>query len=182
MSGNRRNFLGLGVALLLSAWVAQADALTGKVAEVIDGDTIAVLDHDEQLHVIRIAGIDAPEKNQPFGQGSKENLSRLLIDREVVVQWSKKDRHQRIVGKVMVADPGCRCPDCATTLDAGLGQIKAGFAWWYRKYAREQSAEDAWAYASAEQEAQFQRIGLWCDTDPIPPWDWRNKEALVKPK
>lgn len=118
----------------------------------------------------------APEKNQPFGQRSKENLSRLVFGKEVDVQWTKHDRYQRIVGKVMVAAPDCQRPDCAKALDAGLGQVTAGLAWWYRKYAKEQSAEDARSYETAEQEARASHVGLWRDAEPIPPWDWRKKD------
>ena len=176
MGSNRLIFSGLGLALLLTAGVALADTVTGKVVGVSDGDTITVLDSDKRQHKIRVAGIDAPEKNQPFGQRSKENLSWLVFGKEVDVQWSKHDRYQRIVGKVMVAEPNCQRAACNKTLDAGLGQITAGFAWWYRKYAKEQPAEDAGAYEFAEQEARVRHVGLWRDVDPTPPWDWRRKD------
>ena len=176
MASNRLIFSWLGLALLLSAEVVLADTLAGKVVGVSDGDTITVLDSDKRQHKIRVAGIDAPETNQAFGQRSKESLSRVVFGKEVEVQWSKHDRYQRIVGKVMVAEPGCQRPDCAKTLDAGLGQVTAGFAWWYRKYAKEQSAEDARSYETAEQEARARRVGLWRDAEPTPPWDWRKKD------
>jgi endonuclease YncB( thermonuclease family) len=176
MASNRLIFPGLGLALLLSAGVVLADTLAGKVVGVSDGDTITVLDSDKRQHKIRVAGIDAPEKNQAFGQRSKENLSRLVFGKDVEVRWSKHDRYQRIVGKVMVAEPNCQRADCNKTLDAGLGQITDGLAWWYRKYAKEQSAEDAGAYDFAEQEARARRVGLWRDVDPVPPWDWRRKD------
>lgn len=176
MASNRLIFSWLGLALLLSAEVVLADTLAGKVVGVSDGDTITVLDSDKRQHKIRVAGIDAPEKNQAFGQRSKENLSSLVFGKEVEVQWSKHDRYQRIVGKVMVVEPGCQRPDCAKTLDAGLGQVTAGFAWWYRKYAKEQLAEDARSYETAEQEARARHVGLWRDAEPIPPWDWRKKD------
>ena len=176
MGSYRLIFSGLGLALLLSSGVVLADTLTGKVVSVSDGDTITVLDSVKQQHKIRIAGIDAPEKKQPFGQKSKENLSQLVFGKEVVVQWSKHDRYRRIVGKVTVAEPDCQRPDCAKILDVGMGQITTGLAWWYRKYAKEQSLEDARAYEAAERDAQASRIGLWRDKDPTPPWDWRRKD------
>lgn len=176
MGSNRRFFFGLGLALILSAGVVQALTLTGKVINVSDGDTITVLDAEQRQHRIRVAGIDAPEKSQPFGQKSKENLSQLVLGKDIDAQWNKYDRYQRIVGKVMVSQPDCQRPDCAKTLDAGLAQIAAGFAWWYRKYAKEQSLEDADAYESAEQQARAQRVGLWRDAEPMPPWDWRRKD------
>lgn len=176
MARNRLMFSGLGLTLLLWAGAALTDTVTGRVVGVTDGDTITVLDSDKHQHTIRVAGIDAPEKKQPFGQRSKENLSRLVFGKAVEVKWSKRDRYQRIVGKVMVAEPGCQRPDCAKTLDAGLDQVAAGFAWWYRKYAREQLTDDASRYQDAETDAKARHLGLWSGAEPTPPWDWRKEQ------
>ena len=105
-----------------------------------DNCRITVLDADRQQHKIRLGGIDAPEKAQPFGQRSKENLSRLVFGKDVRVEWEKRDKYKRIVGKVWVQPASC--PTCPMTLDAGHAQITAGMAWWYRKYAKEQSPQD----------------------------------------
>ena len=112
----------------------------------------------------------------PFGQRSKENLSRLVFDKEVAVDWHKHDRYQRIVGKVMVADTNCIARTCPKWLDAGMAQITVGLAWWYRKYANEQPAEDRGRYEFAEQEARAKRAGLWSDPNPTAPWDWRQEK------
>ena len=166
--------LVLPAMLLMFSIGASAETLTGTVVAVADGDTITVLDANRAQHKIRLGGIDAPEKSQPFGQRSKQSLSTLVFGKEVDVQWNKHDRYQRIVGKVWVQPVSC--PTCPKTLDAGLAQITVGLAWWYRKYAREQSPEAAGRYEFAEQEARAKRAGLWADGQPIPPWDWR-KEA-----
>lgn len=166
--------LALGIVALFSA-NAMAEALHGRVVGVSDGDTITVLDITNQQHKIRLSGIDAPEKAQPFGQRSKENLSRHVFGQDVSVEWHKQDRYKRIVGKVMVADPSCREAVCPKTFDACHAQITAGLAWWYSKYAKDQSREDAQRYELAEQEARSHRLGLWSDPQPIPPWDWRHK-------
>lgn len=164
----------LPAALLIVARFAWGDTLSGKVVGVADGDTITVLDANRQQHKIRLQGIDAPEKAQPFGQRSKENLSRLVAGKDVRVEWEKRDKYERIVGKIWVQPASC--PTCPMTLDAGHAQITVGLAWWYRKYADEQSPEDRGAYEFSEQEARAKRAGLWADGQPIPPWDWR-KEA-----
>ena len=163
------------VALLLfmALGAAHADTLTGRVVGVTDGDTITVLDANRQQHKIRLGGIDAPEKAQPFGQRSKENLSRLVFNKEVQVDWTKRDRYQRIVGKVWVQPSDC--PTCPMTLDAGHAQITVGLAWWYRKYSKEQSTEDRGRYEFSEQEARARRVGLWGEPDPMPPWEWRRR-------
>ena len=159
--------------MLLLSVAAHAGTLTGRVVGVADGDTISVLDANREQHKIRLGGIDAPEKAQPFGQRSKENLSRLVFNKEVRVDWEKRDKYRRIVGKVWVQPASC--PTCATTLDAGHAQVTMGLAWWYRKYGNEQSAQDRGAYEFSEQEARAKRAGLWADADPVPPWDWRKQ-------
>ena len=171
-----RNLVPLLAGLLFASMFVHAETLTGTVVSVADGDTITVLDANHEQHKIRVAGIDAPEKAQPFGQRSKESMSAMVFGKEVDVQWHKHDRYQRIVGKVMVASPDCRRSPCAKTLDAGLAQLTLGLAWWYEKYAKEQSVEDARRYEFAEQEAKAKRAGLWADGHALPPWEWRKGE------
>lgn len=81
-------------------------------------------------HRVRIAGIDAPEKGQPFGNASRKRLGELVARKEVRVEFNKYDRYGRIVGKVLVTPPDC--PPCGKTLDVGLAQITKGMAWWDR--------------------------------------------------
>ncbi len=164
--------------ILLIGTAAQAETLLGRVVAIADGDTLTVLDAGNAQHKIRVAGIDAPERAQPFGERSRQNLGALVFGKEVKVAWNKRDRYQRIVGKVWVESPDAPCrgkPDCPKTLDAGLAQITAGLAWWYRKYGTEQSAEDQGRYEHAEFEAKIRRAGLWAEKIPVPPWEWRRK-------
>ena len=161
------------IVSLLLVGTAHADTLLGRVVGVADGDTITVLDADRQQQKIRLQGIDAPEKAQPFGQRSKENLSRLVFGKDVRVEWEKRDRYKRIVGKVWVQPESC--PTCPMTLDDGHAQITVGLAWWYRKYASEQSPQDRGAYEFSEQEARAKHVGLWSDAEPVPPWEWRRR-------
>lgn len=111
------------ILLIGLQWVAHADVLLGHVVGVSDGDTITVLDDNKQRHVIRLMGIDAPEKAQAFGQQSKKSLSDLVFDRDVSVTWFKKDRYGRTVGQVLVDDA-----------DVCLEQIKRGLAWHYKQH------------------------------------------------
>jgi endonuclease YncB( thermonuclease family) len=60
------------------------------------------------------------------------------------------------------------------SVDAGLEKIRAGYAWWYRAYAKEQSPEDQAAYERAEDEAREAKRGFWKELKPVPPWDWRK--------
>ncbi len=60
-------------------------------------------------------------------------------------------------------------------IDTGLEQVKAGLAWHYKYYQREQSEEDRRLYSEAELEARVIQIGLWEDVEPMAPWEWRRR-------
>ncbi len=170
-------FLGLAVAVEHG----YAEELRGRVVGIADGDTITLLDTSKTQHKIRLAGIDAPERGQPGGHRSKESLSAFVYDQPVRVEWQKKDRYGRVVGKVLVASSDSPCrgkPDCPMTLDAGLAQITMGRAWWFRKYAKEQSPEDRQRYETAEREARAEKRGLWRDGTAVPPWEWRDGKRV----
>lgn len=149
--------------VLLIANLAWSNTLTGRVVGVADGDTITVLDSRNTQHKIRLAGIDAPEKKQDFGQVSKRALSDLVFGKQVSVDWIKEDRYGRIVGKVRLLER-----------DINLKQIKNGMAWFYRKYQNELSQEDRQDYLHAEEDASKSQLGLWQLTDPVPPWEFRK--------
>lgn len=114
-------------------------------------------------HKVRLAGIDAPERSQPFGQRSKQSLSDLVFSQWVTVETDKRDRYGRAVGKVL-----------KDGVDTNLEQVKRGMAWHYKAYQREQSASDRVTYAEAEEAAREERVGLWRDAQPVPPWDFRR--------
>lgn len=180
MQGNQvvktHRFVAWALALLLGMSPAFGATLTGQVVAVSDGDTVTVLDAERTQHKIRLSGIDAPEKAQAFGERSKQNLWRLVHGKPVDVQWYKRDRFGRIVGRVLVAEAACQSHDCPKTVDAGLDQIDAGLAWWYRDYAKDQSGEDAQRYRLAEEDARRSNVGLWAEPEPVPPWDWRREK------
>ena len=92
----------VATALLLTAGLVPAVTLTGRVVGVHDGDTITVLDADRVQHKIRLQGIDAPELGQAFGSRSKQNLSSLVYNHQVTVEWDKYDQYRRVLGVVFV--------------------------------------------------------------------------------
>jgi endonuclease YncB( thermonuclease family) len=161
--------------LLLAALLALplcASALEGQVIHIADGDTLTVLDDQHRSHKIRLAGIDAPERGQPFGRRATEALAALAKNRHVVVSGGKTDRYQRRIGIVRVAP--AECASCKPSVDVGLSLINAGLAWHYRAYEREQSRSDREQYRLAEDGARTRGDGLWTDATPMPPWDWRR--------
>jgi len=169
---NRRQ-LGIGAAtagvLLLAVlvWVSVPGAaeFRGKVVGVSDGDTITVL-RDRRPEKIRLLGIDAPEKGQPFGERAKQFTSSLAFRREVTVRVTGHDRYGRTVADVVLLD--------GRSLSREL--VRAGYAWWYRQYSTDGTLEDL------ERHARGARAGLWTDGHPVPPWEWRRaKQAMAKP-
>jgi endonuclease YncB( thermonuclease family) len=157
---------------------ALADTLQGKVVKVADGDTVTIVDDSGKKHRIRLGGIDAPEKNQPYGDVSTQSLVELVSGKTVTIKHEKRDRYERIVGKVLVDPPGeifCMALDCVKKIDAGLEQIKSGLAWHYKFYQMEQSEEDRTLYSEAELETRIKQIGLWKDEEPMAPWEWRKR-------
>jgi len=148
---------------LLLSFNLQAATLQGKVVNVADGDTLTVLDDQNTLHKIRLQGIDAPEKSQPFGQKSKQSLSQLVHSQIITVEFQKKDKYGRTVGKVLL-----------NGTDVCLEQIKLGMAWHYKQYQAEQPLEDRERYEVAEHIARSIPIGLWNEKNPKPPWEFRG--------
>lgn len=165
---NRASLLiAIGLAVLTAA--AQAETLSGRVVAIADGDTLTLLDATKTQHKVRLAGIDSPEKAQPFGQVCKKSLSDLSYDRAATVEASKRDRYGRLIGKVFVDGR-----------DVNLEQLRRGCGWHYKKYQDEQSLDDRLAYNSAEESARANKVGLWADNAPVPPWDFR-KAKLSQP-
>ena len=150
--------------LVLICCTINAATLQGKVVGVADGDTITVLDANNMQHKIRLQGIDAPEKAQAFGQKSKQSLNQLVHNKQVTIEFQKKDKYGRTVGKVLL-----------NGTDMCLTQIKLGMAWHYKEYASEQPKEDRDIYAQAEQDARNQALGLWKDKTVTPPWEFRKQ-------
>lgn len=154
------------ILVLVLACAVNAETITGHVVGVADGDTITVLDADKVQHKMRLAGIDAPEKKQAFGNRSKESLSDLVFDKTVNVETEKRDRYGRQIGNALVNGQ-----------DVNLVQVERGMAWFYQQYQREQSPNDRRLYEAAEDSAKAAKRGLWRDTDPVPPWKFRHGKS-----
>jgi endonuclease YncB( thermonuclease family) len=162
----------LGLTLLLCAisYAAFGAEIVGTVVGVADGDTLTLLDSSHERHRVRLSAIDAPEKRQAYGERAKQHLASLVYAKEVRVVWEKRDRYARIVGRVFAAE----CAACPYTIDVGLEQIKAGLAWHYKQYAREQPSRDRDRYAELERNAREGHVGLWSAPSPVAPWDFRR--------
>ncbi|MBM5571351.1 MULTISPECIES: thermonuclease family protein [Deefgea] len=144
--------------------LTKGSQIEGRVVGVADGDTITILDADKKQYKLRLAYIDAPEKAMPFGQAAKSNLSDLVFEQQVTAHIDDVDRYGRGVARISKAEQ-----------DINLAQINAGLAWHYTTYAKKaQNRTSFQQYEAAQSKAQTQRSGLWQDSNPTPPWDWRK--------
>lgn len=145
-----------------------AAEIVGRVVAVADGDTLTLIDATNITYKVRLLGIDAPEKSQPFGTKSKQSLAAMVFNKTVLIEYIKQDKYKRIVGKVLL-----------DYKDINLEQIKRGLAWHYKKYENEQAPIDRRAYANHEYAAKHEKRGLWSDKNPIAPWVFRKKGVVT---
>lgn len=125
--------------LLVPALGLAQNYVSVTVLRVSDGDTITVKSADDSFK-IRVAGIDAPESKQSYGKESGNALRSLLKNRSVTVSCFKIDKYQRKI---------CRIRTDAEK-DVALAMISSGNAWWYRDFARDQTAIEQSLYQAAE--------------------------------
>jgi endonuclease YncB( thermonuclease family) len=151
---------GLFVVAAVPAFAAKPHyVLTGRVVKIADGDTLTVLDGSNVQHRIRLAGIDAPEKGQPFGTKARENLAGKVFKQEVRVEVIDVDRYHREVGRIFLGERF-----------VNMEMVQDGFAWRYSQY------DKPGELSAAETEARDHRRGLWTDPNPVPPWKWRREK------
>lgn len=134
-----------------------ANAFSGEVVSIVDGDTIDVL-YNDKTERIRLNGIDAPEQDQAYGQRAKQLAEDLTHGQHVTVETKEQDRYGRTVGDVFLPD--------GRNLSREL--VGAGLAWWYCEHSSDQTLKDL------EQDARDKKRGLWNDRVPIPPWVYRK--------
>lgn len=165
------------VTVALFAADKQPHVFTGKVVQIAEGDIITVLDAENEKHKVRLLGIDAPEvghgkgePGQPYGTKSKEFLERHIDGKQVRVVWRERDQYKRILGDVYVAVDGVPGVELWVNQDS----VSRGLAWHFSPLDKRQ------ALAEAEREARQQKLGLWRDSNPIPPWEWRREEREAK--
>jgi len=150
--------IGLILVWLL-ATSAHTEELTGQVIKVNDGDTLTLRIAGQRPVKVRLAGIDAPEYDQPYGKTARRVLTAIVSGRTVRVNTRSRDDYGRIVGTVTLS---------GQDIEAAL--VERGAAWVYRRYNRNPRLVDLEAQAKAA------RRGLWAlpESQRIPPWEWRH--------
>lgn len=140
--------------------LSYSNQLSGKVVGISDGDTITLLTDQKQRIKVRLSEIDAPEKNQAWGQNAKRVLSNLIYSRSIVVQSAGEDRYGRVLGTVYIGE-----------VNINKEMVETGNAWAYTQYVRDQS------YFTLQMNAKSRKAGLWSlpEEQIIAPWEWRRK-------
>lgn len=146
------------VFLALFAYVLNYDPnsyINAKIIKVVDGDTIEVKTNDKEI-IVRLFGIDAPEKDQSYGQMSQKFLNAIVLNKEVVLGMKDEDKYGRILAIVYLNDR-----------DINQVMVANGYAWAYEYYSD--------LYVKDQQLAQSTKKGLWEEKDPIEPHKWRKQ-------
>lgn len=149
----------LWIVLLIAPFCLFAEQIQGNVVRVLDGDTIELL-QDRTPVRIRLINIDAPEKKQPFGRWSTNQLKSLIAGKPVTVTYTQTDRYGRVLGRVVTTNG----------IEANRYMVQNGAAWVYDQYNTDPSLP------ALQREARAQKRGLWADSQPVPPWEWRHKK------
>ena len=131
--------------------------LEGKVIGIVDGDTFTLITKDTIKIKIRLAGIDCPERGQPFANVAKIYLSNLIFSKNVFLKTVGFDRYGRTLAIVFI-----------DAINVNESMLRDGMAWHYIEY------DDNIIWANLERMARINKWGLWVEGNAMPPWEWRK--------
>ena len=155
-----KNILFLVFALVISTSVQSTEDIYGTVVSIADGDTVT-LKADDTTHKIRLAEIDTPERDQPYGLAATSALTDLLLGHQVQVKVVKEsDRYGRVIGRIFIDQK-----------DVSAHMVEQGHAMVYRRYLTDKSL------LVLEADAKSKELGLWGlpKEDRVAPWVWREQ-------
>ena len=125
----------------------------------IDGDSLEAILADGTSREIRLASIDAPERNQTSGQAAQVHLATIVRGQAARIYQTDTDRYKRIVAFVLTGTTGT---------DVNATMVADGFAWHAIAFSDDPSL------AELERQAKAAQRGLWSQRSPIPPWVHRK--------
>lgn len=132
-----------------------------RVLWCYDGDTVKIQTEHGTNRILRLSGIDAPEKGQLGFRSARVALWNKLEAAPCLFTARREDKYKRLVCDVV------RAADVAESLSECM--VRDGWAWWYRQFAPRE-----WRLKAAEREARQQGRGIWAAPGNIPPWAWRR--------
>ena len=145
--------------LFITTSIYSRTTLTAKVVGIKDGDTVVVLDSLNNQTTLRLAEVDTPEKSQAFGTKAKQFTSDQIYLKTIKYIVTDTDRYGRSIAMIYYDDND-------KYLSAEI--IKAGMGWHSKKYSTSKEL------ALLEDNAKKNKIGLWVDSNPTAPWEWRK--------
>ncbi|MEI7816844.1 MAG: thermonuclease family protein [Desulfuromonadales bacterium] len=158
--------------LLLTNIACAGRTVEGMVKAVYDGDTVVLLTREDSKLKVRLYGIDAPEtkkpnkQGQPYGDIAKRTLMYKIMGRRVTAEIMDIDQYKRAVAVIRYEGK-----------DINREMVSEGMAWAYRQYLHGAYASE---YIGAESLACSRRAGLWQESNPKPPWEFRNGPKGMK--
>jgi endonuclease YncB( thermonuclease family) len=155
---------GLGCMMLVAAMVSAANTITGKVVEVIDGNTLMVRAGAEQYRLV-LLDIDCPDQGQAYAEAAAQHTRKALQGKTVTVTLAGKDRWGNYTGMVYLK----------SGKDFRHELVSLGMAWVSEKCTEAQ-------LHTLQQQAQKEKRGLWADESPTPPWVYRRQQSMMTPK
>jgi endonuclease YncB( thermonuclease family) len=154
------NVLGAGLqstpVQLTPAAQAPANLPAATVGYVYDGDTVVIAKGTFPVS-LRLTSIAAPELTQAFGLDARQCFVAALANQSLTVFEQGLDRYGRTLGKLY-----------ANGVDVNYELVRLGCAWFDRRFANDASLD------RAEQYARQNKLGLWAQTNPQAPWDFRS--------
>lgn len=139
------------IIIVLAAFVLPVAAqprFAGKVVEAIDGRTLLVDTNSGKMRV-RLQYVEVPEPDQAFAAVAKDHLSRLSVGK--VIEF----RPVRLVDNMSIGEVKLG------GVDLSLQLIRDGAAWHEPAGSSGQTAASAGEYASNQQQAKAEKLGVW---------------------
>ena len=154
---------GLVLALLATCPALSWADFAARVVTVHEGDRLTI-HYEGRSETIYLKDIDCPELKQPYGKQAKHAIAAYVGNREVVVRSLKRDRDGRATAEILLQDGR----------NVGHELLKEGLAWWQRSASSDASLE------VLEELARASRKGLWSDSNPVPPWKWKDSKKASR--
>jgi micrococcal nuclease len=181
-----RAFLVLALALTCppapAAPLTVGRSVTGTIVEVVSGDTVTIALSGGEKLTLRLHGIAAPKLDQPAGVRAREELTKLALQRSAQVYVDLVVSEFEIAGVVF-----CATAEGSSSTNANIDMVRRGWAWYdiLSGVVKKEDFEKPYRNSNLvdfEKEARKDRLGLWADKRPVPPWEWQKKKPNQAPE
>ncbi|MDW8331239.1 MAG: thermonuclease family protein [Cyclobacteriaceae bacterium] len=156
--------LGTLMVNLLASVVMAFNPITGKVATVVDGNTLVVISEGDTYQVV-LHDVDSPEPGQPYAEEARMHLEKILLNKNITVELTGKDRHGNYLGVVYIH----------ASIDLRHELVQKGLAWASEKCSHPELLK-------LQERAQQAKAGLWSEDSPTPPWVFRRQQSMLTVK